>query len=262
MTRSPRHPPAGRVTVPPPVFGLLCTMDIGTTRSAPMRRCWSSTRRRRLAAAPRQLGGPAALRDPESGDAVRRLADPDLRPLDEARFADRDPDVRGDHRHAGRRRHSHGGTRTRPGRMVVVETDGGYEQADSLKVAFDGAPSTGLSVFTHSLDSSSTTRASPRGSTEWPTSAPPASNARWSAPAAEACTHTGTSPAQGSITHRFTVPIFLSSSATLASDCRMSRGASTTRSLTTRWPNSRRAWAAPTRSPSSSRPSDRCAAAC
>jgi uncharacterized protein len=40
-----------------------------------------------------------------------------------------------------------------PVRMVVVETDGSYEQADSLKVAFDGAPSTGLSVFTHSLDS-------------------------------------------------------------------------------------------------------------
>ena len=40
-----------------------------------------------------------------------------------------------------------------PVRMVVVETDGSYEQADSLKVAFDGAPSTGLDVFTHSLDS-------------------------------------------------------------------------------------------------------------
>jgi uncharacterized protein len=40
-----------------------------------------------------------------------------------------------------------------PVRMVVVETDGSYEQADSLKVAYDGAPSTGLDVFTHSLDS-------------------------------------------------------------------------------------------------------------
>jgi uncharacterized protein len=40
-----------------------------------------------------------------------------------------------------------------PVSMVVVETDGSYEQADSLKVAFDGAPSTGLDVFTHSLDS-------------------------------------------------------------------------------------------------------------
>lgn len=40
-----------------------------------------------------------------------------------------------------------------PVRMVVVETDGSYEQADSLKVAYDGAPVTGLDVFTDSLDS-------------------------------------------------------------------------------------------------------------
>jgi hypothetical protein len=39
-----------------------------------------------------------------------------------------------------------------PVRMVVIETDGSHEQADSLKVAFDGAPATGLDVFTHSLD--------------------------------------------------------------------------------------------------------------
>ncbi|MGH3262743.1 MAG: FxsB family cyclophane-forming radical SAM/SPASM peptide maturase [Trebonia sp.] len=40
-----------------------------------------------------------------------------------------------------------------PVRMVVIETDGSYEQADSLKVAYEGAPSTGLDVFTHSVDS-------------------------------------------------------------------------------------------------------------
>jgi uncharacterized protein len=40
-----------------------------------------------------------------------------------------------------------------PVRMVVIETDGSYEQADSLKVAYDGAPSTGFDVFSHSLDS-------------------------------------------------------------------------------------------------------------
>lgn len=40
-----------------------------------------------------------------------------------------------------------------PVRMVVVEADGSYEQADSLKVAYAGAPATGLDVFTHSLDS-------------------------------------------------------------------------------------------------------------
>jgi uncharacterized protein len=37
--------------------------------------------------------------------------------------------------------------------VVVVETDGSYEQVDSLKVAFDGAPETGMNVFDHDLDS-------------------------------------------------------------------------------------------------------------
>jgi uncharacterized protein len=36
--------------------------------------------------------------------------------------------------------------------LVVVETDGHYEQVDSLKIAYDGAPATGFDVVTHSLD--------------------------------------------------------------------------------------------------------------
>ncbi|MFB7674135.1 FxsB family cyclophane-forming radical SAM/SPASM peptide maturase [Kitasatospora purpeofusca] len=36
--------------------------------------------------------------------------------------------------------------------LVVLETDGTYEQADSLKTAYDGAPGTGMDVFRHSLD--------------------------------------------------------------------------------------------------------------
>ncbi|MFD8720926.1 FxsB family cyclophane-forming radical SAM/SPASM peptide maturase [Streptomyces sp. NPDC059629] len=36
--------------------------------------------------------------------------------------------------------------------VVVVETDGTYEQADSLKTAYDGAPGTGKDVFRHTLD--------------------------------------------------------------------------------------------------------------
>jgi uncharacterized protein len=36
--------------------------------------------------------------------------------------------------------------------LLVIETDGTWEQADSLKTAFDGAPMTGFSVFTHSVD--------------------------------------------------------------------------------------------------------------
>jgi uncharacterized protein len=39
-----------------------------------------------------------------------------------------------------------------PAALVVIETDGSYEQVDSLKTAFDGAPVTGLDVFGHSLD--------------------------------------------------------------------------------------------------------------
>ncbi|GAA3017169.1 hypothetical protein GCM10020229_30470 [Kitasatospora albolonga] len=39
-----------------------------------------------------------------------------------------------------------------PADLVVVETDGTLEQADSLKTAFDGAPETGFDVFAHTLD--------------------------------------------------------------------------------------------------------------
>ncbi|MFB7612768.1 FxsB family cyclophane-forming radical SAM/SPASM peptide maturase [Kitasatospora sp. NPDC056181] len=39
-----------------------------------------------------------------------------------------------------------------PAALVVLETDGTFEQADSLKTAYDGAPATGLDVFRHSLD--------------------------------------------------------------------------------------------------------------
>ncbi|WP_239108182.1 FxsB family cyclophane-forming radical SAM/SPASM peptide maturase [Microbispora siamensis] len=40
----------------------------------------------------------------------------------------------------------------RPSDLVVIETDGSYEQADSLKTAYDGAPATGFDVFRHSLN--------------------------------------------------------------------------------------------------------------
>ncbi len=36
--------------------------------------------------------------------------------------------------------------------VLVIETDGMIEQADSIKVAYDGAPATGLSIFTDPLD--------------------------------------------------------------------------------------------------------------
>ncbi|MFI2039123.1 FxsB family cyclophane-forming radical SAM/SPASM peptide maturase [Streptomyces bottropensis] len=39
-----------------------------------------------------------------------------------------------------------------PADLAVIETDGTFEQADSLKTAHAGAPTTGLDVFAHSLD--------------------------------------------------------------------------------------------------------------
>ncbi|MFE7767152.1 FxsB family cyclophane-forming radical SAM/SPASM peptide maturase [Streptomyces sp. NPDC057438] len=39
-----------------------------------------------------------------------------------------------------------------PADLAVIETDGTFEQADSLKTAHQGAPATGLDVFSHSLD--------------------------------------------------------------------------------------------------------------
>jgi uncharacterized protein len=36
--------------------------------------------------------------------------------------------------------------------LVVIETDGTIEQADSIKVAYDGAPATGLDIFSNRLD--------------------------------------------------------------------------------------------------------------
>jgi uncharacterized protein len=39
-----------------------------------------------------------------------------------------------------------------PTDVAVIETDGTIEQADSIKVAYDGAPATGLDVFTRPLD--------------------------------------------------------------------------------------------------------------
>jgi uncharacterized protein len=36
--------------------------------------------------------------------------------------------------------------------LVVIETDGTYEQVDSLKIAYPGAPETGFNVFEHAVD--------------------------------------------------------------------------------------------------------------
>jgi uncharacterized protein len=39
-----------------------------------------------------------------------------------------------------------------PSDLIVIETDGSIEQVDSIKIAYDGAPETGLDVFRHDLD--------------------------------------------------------------------------------------------------------------
>ena len=39
-----------------------------------------------------------------------------------------------------------------PADLAVVETDGAWEQVDSLKTAYEGAPATGLDVVSHSVD--------------------------------------------------------------------------------------------------------------
>ena len=39
-----------------------------------------------------------------------------------------------------------------PADLLVIDTDGAWEQADSLKTAFDGAPRTGMGVRSHSVD--------------------------------------------------------------------------------------------------------------
>ena len=36
--------------------------------------------------------------------------------------------------------------------LLVIETDGAWEQADSLKTAFEGAPATGFNIWDHSVD--------------------------------------------------------------------------------------------------------------
>ena len=53
--------------------------------------------------------------------------------------------------------------------LAVIETDGSYEQVDSLKAAFDGAPETGTNVFEHALGRRRSASRHPR---------PPAGNGR------------------------------------------------------------------------------------
>ncbi len=93
-----------------------------------------------------------------------------------------------------------------PSRIVVVETDGAIEQGDMLKVAYPGAPETGLHVDRDPFDAALLlpgVAARQLGSGPWPMSAGPA---RYGASAVAACMPTGIAPAPDSLTRRCTAP--------------------------------------------------------
>jgi hypothetical protein len=87
-----------------------------------------------------------------------------------------------------------------PARMVVIETDGSIEQEDTLKIAFDGAPATGLHIS--------------RG--RCPRNAGPVPSI---GSAVAGCTRTATARVPGSRTFRFTALISWLSLATSAVGC-------------------------------------------
>nr|WP_316727250.1 FxsB family cyclophane-forming radical SAM/SPASM peptide maturase [Streptomyces sp. 11x1] len=102
-----------------------------------------------------------------------------------------------------------------PADLAVIETDGTFEQADSLKTAHDGAPATGRACSATPWTRSPGIRApwpGSRASTGRPSSAGPA---RWCARAAAVSTPTGTDPtAAASATRPCTAPICWPSSPT------------------------------------------------
>lgn len=78
--------------------------------------------------------------------------------------------------------------------LVVVETDGAIEQADSLKVSYPGAPETGLHVLRDTFADAAAHPPSAPGSEGWAGSARSAAPAPAPACAAAACTPTDTLP--------------------------------------------------------------------
>ena len=88
--------------------------------------------------------------------------------------------------------------------LLVLDTDGGWEQADSLKTAYDGAPETGFEVFSHSVDDAVGHPGLAARRTGVGGLAVPAAAARSCEPAAAACTRTGTGREAVSTTRRCT----------------------------------------------------------
>lgn len=100
-----------------------------------------------------------------------------------------------------------------PSDLAVVETDGSFEQADSLKTAFDGAAATGYDVSRNGFEEFALHEGCSLASAGWPGSVRPAADARSSNPAAAACTHTGTAPVTASTIHRYSALTCVRSSA-------------------------------------------------
>ena len=48
-----------------------------------------------------------------------------------------------------------------PADLLVIETDGTFEEPDTMKIAYDGAPATGLDVLSHTADELARLRRSP-----------------------------------------------------------------------------------------------------
>ena len=88
--------------------------------------------------------------------------------------------------------------------LLVIETDGSWEQPDSLKTAFDGAATTGLNVFAHPVDEVARQPGFAVRAGGLATLSATAGPARSCGSAAGACTRTGTGPATGSTIPRST----------------------------------------------------------
>lgn len=98
------------------------------------------------------------------------------------------------------------------GDVAVIETDGAWEQPDSMKTVAHGAAGTGLNVLTHSADEVLTDPAMRHRQAGLGALSAQCRACRWSRSAVAACTPTGTAPAPASTTRRSTARISRSSS--------------------------------------------------
>ena len=125
-----------------------------------------------------------------------------------------------------------------PSDVAVIETDGTIEQADSLKVVYDGAPATGLDIFRHPLDAAADHPAIKARQLGIAGRLPPAASVPSSRAAAAASTRTATVKAADSPIRLSTAATWRRSSRTCARTRRPDAGQGTRchRLTSTRWP--------------------------